>query len=118
MMSLGTKTRLLNPDNQPLNQRTNQLRHGGGTSPKGNWIRRPPQGCSCDKYQSNLCQFLQICNPPTLRVNTAQIIFLLYRPKMPPRWLKKSTFCKHFSDIVLASLLGGQFPRLVEAMMQ
>ena len=59
----------------------------------------------------NSYQFLQICNPPTPRVNSAgspgAALLLLKRAKMPPRWLKKSTFCKHFFDIVLASLLGG-----------
>ena len=46
----------------------------------------PRRGCSCDRHHANSCQFLQICNPPPSRVNSAGWVlahfFCLNRPKM------------------------------------
>ena len=46
--------------NQPPKRAAQQPRHGGGDGPQGNWIRRPPQGCSCAGYHAIFCQSLQI----------------------------------------------------------
>ena len=98
------------PVHEPFSQSTNQSsnpRHGGGVGPQGKWIRRPRlAGCSCDRYHANSCQFLQICNPPLPRVNSASAFLGVFFACSGPKMAQKITFLQTCFSSALGCALG------------